>query len=66
LVVFRAQEHFKVIIKTPVVGYEEITAHYDVLDDGSRRLIIDRSKVRITTLVIKTEIRCRSSMTNAS
>ena len=50
-------EHFKVIVKTPAVGYELVTANYDLLSDGSRRLIIERSGIRLTDLLIKTDLK---------
>ena len=52
-----SQDHFKLIIKTPVVGYELVTANYDLLSNGSRRIIIERSGVRITNLLITTDLK---------
>ena len=57
-----SQEHFKVIIKTPAVGWETVTANYDVLPDGSRRLLIDRSGTMLTTLLVKTDLKPAGGM----
>ena len=51
------QEHFKIIIKTPVVGYELVTANYDVLSNGTKSIIVERSGVRLTTLLITTDLK---------
>jgi len=54
--VMEDQQHFKVVVKTPVVGYELVTANYDVLPDGKISIVIERSGIRLTTLLIGTDI----------
>ena len=54
--VMEDQQHFKIVVKTPVVGYELVTANYDVLPDGKISIVIERSGVRLTTLLISTDI----------
>ena len=50
-------EHFSVIIKTPAVGYELVTAIYEVLPTGTKSIIVERSGVRLTTLLITTDLK---------